>query len=331
MTELSLLAALVGGLVILVVSGDLLVGGAVSVTRRLGLSPLVAGIFIVGFGTSAPEMIVAVDAAIEGYPALSLGNIVGSNIANVWLVLGLPALLAPVVTGMYGERRAVTAVLVATLAWIVITGLSPLHAGVGAAFLLALVGYAVYTFRVTARAARRGVDVGVDDDLPDLGVVRGLVYVLIGLIGLPLGAHLIVDGGVGIARLLDVREEIIGLTLLAVGTSLPEIGAGMAAALKGRNAVIVGNVLGSNLFNLLAAGGIIAFFNGPDGNPIRITETFVRYDHWALAAATLTLAGLIYLRGRITRLAGVALLLLYALYVYGLLQRWNFLAFVGHG
>ncbi|MEO0786807.1 MAG: sodium:calcium antiporter, partial [Pseudomonadota bacterium] len=113
MPELSLIAALVGGLVLLAFAGDFLVAGAVSIAQKLGISPLVAGIFIVGFGTSAPEMVVAVDAAIGGYPSLALGNIVGSNIANVWLVLGLPALIAPLATGGYGERRALLAMLAA--------------------------------------------------------------------------------------------------------------------------------------------------------------------------------------------------------------------------
>ena len=138
---------------------------------------------------------------------------------------------------------------------------------------------------------------------------------------MPVGAHLIVDSGVNIARTFNISEEIIGLTLLAIGTSLPEIGAGIAAALRGRGEVLVGNVLGSNIFNILAAGGIISFFG-----PINVARTFPQYDHWAMVAAALTAAVFIIPKARISRLAGIVMLLIYALYIYGLIDGWNILA-----
>ncbi|MEM0985135.1 MAG: calcium/sodium antiporter [Pseudomonadota bacterium] len=323
MTDLIAFASLVGGLLLLGGAGDFLVGGAVSLGRHLGVSPLVAGIFVVGFGTSAPEMLVAVDAALEGYPELALGNIVGSNIANVWLVLGLPALIAPLAAGGFGQTRALIAMMIATVSWIFLTALGPLHAGIGAAFILGLVVYALITFYAVRSAVAAGVDVGMDDDLDIFGWPKTLVYLAIGLIGLPIGAHLIVDGGVHVARTFDVPEEIIGLTLLAVGTSLPEIGAGIAAALKGHGSVCVGNVLGSNIFNIAGAGGIVGLMAGFAEEPVSITATFMNYDHWAMMAAALTLAGFILLRTQISRLAGVLLLLVYGLYLYGLVSGWN--------
>lgn len=330
MPELTEIAALVGGLIILAFAGDFLVNGAVSAARRLGISPLVAGIFIVGFGTSAPEMVVAVDAAMRGYPSIALGNIVGSNIANVWLVLGLPALLAPLAVGGYGQMRAVIAMLVATALWIGIGAIMPLHAGVGLFFLLLLIAYAVYTFAATSRDARAGVDVGVElDDEPILSLPRTIVYVLVGLVGLPVGANLIIEGGVGVARALDVPDYIIGLTLIAVGTSLPEIGAGIAAALRGRGSVVIGNVLGSNIFNILGAGGLVALIGQVDGDPLRITRTFHTYDHWAMAIAAIVAAGFVMTGRTITRLAGILLLLIYALYIVGLVQGWDILALFG--
>ena len=145
MPELTLIAALIGGLVIMAFAGDFLVNGAVAVGRRLGVSPLIAGIFIVGFGTSAPEMIVSLDAAIEGRAGLALGNIVGSNIANVFLVLGIPALIYPFVAGGSGQGRALGAMLLATALWIGLTAIMPLHAGIGIFFVLILFGYFVYS------------------------------------------------------------------------------------------------------------------------------------------------------------------------------------------
>jgi len=328
MPELSLIAALVGGLVLLAFAGDFLVSGAVSVAQKLGVSPLVAGIFIVGFGTSAPEMVVAVDAAIKGVPSIALGNIVGSNIANVWLVLGLPALIAPLAVGAYGERRALAAMLAATALWIGISAFMPLHSGIGVLFLALLVGYAVYTFRATARDAARGVDVGVDDE-EGLSVPRTTAYILIGIIGLPVGAHLIVEGGVGTAQAFGVPEYIIGLTLIAIGTSLPEIGAGIAATLKGRGAVLTGNILGSNIFNILGAGGLVALFANTAEGPLQVTRSFHAYDHWAMAAAGLTIAFFILSGQRIGRLTGVLLLLVYVLYLAGLTQGWDILAVFG--
>ncbi|MEL6569446.1 MAG: calcium/sodium antiporter [Pseudomonadota bacterium] len=328
MPDVSLIVALVGGLVLLAFAGDFLVAGAVSVANRLGISPLVAGIFIVGFGTSAPEMVVAIDAAIEGVPSIALGNIVGSNIANVWLVLGLPALIAPLSAGAYGERRALVAMLAATALWIGLSAVMPLHSGIGLFFLLALVGYAIYTFRATAQDALAGVNVDIEEE-ESLSLPRTIAYILIGIIGLPVGAHLIVEGGVGIARVFSVPEHIIGLTLIAIGTSLPEIGAGIAAAMRGRGSVLVGNILGSNIFNILGAGGLVALFSNTADSPLQVTRSFHAYDHWAMALAALTVAFFIFTGTRITRLVGVLLLLVYGLYIAGLTQGWDILAVFG--
>lgn len=319
MPELSLIAALIGGLVIMALAGNALVSGAVGLARRMGVSPLVAGIFIVGFGTSAPEMIVSLDAAASGRAGLALGNIVGSNIANVFLVLGLPALIAPLAAGGVGEKRALTAVIISAIAWIGITALMPLTPLVGLCFLAMLISYTGITFIQARRAVAVGIDPGVtEEEDPHLPLWLSLVYVPVGILGLILGANLVIAGGVGIATFYSVPEEYIGLTLLAIGTSLPEIGAGLAAAMKRQGEVLIGNVLGSNVFNILGAGGIVALFG-----PIPIAPTFQQYDHWALGLATLIASIIIIARARIGRLTGVLLLLVYAAYVYGLITGLN--------
>lgn len=319
MPEGNLIAALVGGLVIMAFAGDFLVNGAVAVGRRLGVSPLVAGIFIVGFGTSAPEMIVSLDAAMEGRAGLALGNIVGSNIANVFLVLGIPALIYPFVAGGSGQGRALGAMLIATALWIGLTAFMPLHAGIGFFFVIILFGYCGYTFFAARRAMALGVDPGVSlEDAPDLSSRRAMVYLPLGIGGLILGAHLIITGGVGVAEFYNVPQEWIGLTLLAVGTSMPEIGASVAAALRKRADVAIGNILGSNVFNILGAGGIISFFG-----PIEIAPQFVKYDHWVMGFAAGIIGVLILTRARIGRLFGILLLLVYAIYIYGLINGFN--------
>lgn len=319
MPEMSLIAALVGGLVVMVLAGNALVSGAVSLARRMGVSPLVAGIFIVGFGTSAPEMIVSLDAALSGRSGLALGNIVGSNIANIFLVLGLPALIAPITAGGAGEKRALLAVVIAALAWIGITAVMPLTPMVGLCFLAILVAYTGLTFIAARRAVAIGADPGVtEEEDPHLPLWLSLVYVPLGILGLILGANLVIEGGVGIAKFLSVPEEYIGLTLLAVGTSLPEIGAGLVAAVRRQGEVLIGNVLGSNVFNILGAGGIVSLFG-----PITTAPTFQQYDHWALALATLISGLLILTKARIGRLTGLLLLLIYAAYIYGLITGLN--------
>ncbi|MCA8892967.1 MAG: calcium/sodium antiporter [Hyphomonas sp.] len=319
MPELSLIAALVGGLVIMALAGNALVSGAVSLAARMGVSPLVAGIFIVGFGTSAPEMIVSLDAALSGRSGLALGNIVGSNIANVFLVLGLPALIAPIAAGGVGEKRGLTAVMVAAVAWIGITAIMPLTPMVGLCFIALLIAYSGLTFIAARRAVAAGKDPGVtEEEDPHLPLWLALVYVPLGILGLVLGADLVIEGGVGIAMFLNVPEEYIGLTLLAVGTSLPEIGAGLVAVVKKQGEVLIGNVLGSNVFNILGAGGIISLFG-----PVQMAPTFQQYDHWALGLATLVLAYVILTKARIGRLFGLLLLLIYAAYIYGLITGLN--------
>ena len=318
MPDLTLLAALVGGLVILAFAGDFLVNGAVALARRIGVSPLVAGILIVGFGTSAPEMVVAVDASSQGQPGIAIGNIVGSNIANVWLVLAVPAFLIPLTTQQFGLRRSYWIMIAVTALWLGWTAFMPLTPVFGFILLGSLIVYSILMLVWTSQGIRKGIDVGLEDEGESLSNAAMWVNLVVGLVGLPLGAHLIVEGGVGIARVYSVPEEVIGLTLLAIGTSLPELGAGIAAGLRHRGEVVIGNVIGSNIFNLAGSGAIIAFFG-----PIDLAPTFLQFDHWALATAAIVLGLFVLSRSRVTRLAALAMLLAYAAYIYGLVHGWD--------
>ncbi|MBY9065552.1 calcium/sodium antiporter [Hyphomonas sp. WL0036] len=314
-----LLGYLFGGLLLMAVAGDLLVRGALGIGRAMGVSPLVAGIFIVGFGTSAPEMFISANAALSGSPGLAIGNIVGSNIANVLMVAAIPALLFTYRTGGAGQGRALFMLLLATFIWIGMTAIMPLDPVMGVCFLLVLVGYSGFSIFAARRDQIAGRGTGNEEAVtmnPPLW--RAIFYAPLGIAGLIFASGFIITGGEGVARHFNVPDEWIGLTILALGTSLPEIGAGLAAAFRHRGDVVVGNVLGSNVFNLLGAGGLVALFG-----PFDVAPMFQRYDHWAMGASVVLLAILIMTRIKMGRLLGLLLLLLYALYIYGLVSGTN--------
>lgn len=319
-----LLISLFGGLLLMALAGDLLVRGALGLGRALGVSPLVAGVFIVGFGTSAPEMFISANAALNGNPGLAIGNIVGSNIANILMVAAIPALIFTYRSGGAGQGRALAMLLLATGIWIGMTAIMPLEPLMGLCFLLVLIGYtglSIFAARHDEIAGRGSHHTDAVTLNPP--VWRAIFYVPLGIAGLLYASSMIIAGGEGVARHFEVPEEWIGLTILALGTSLPEIGAGLAAAFRQRGDVVIGNVLGSNVFNLLGAGGIVALFG-----PFEVAPMFLRYDHWVMGAAALLFAGLILLRVKMGRLLGVVLLLIYAAYIYGLVTGTNISALV---
>jgi len=319
MPEMIDLVALAGGLVLLMFAGDALVNGAVSVARRMGVSALFAGIVIVGFGTSLPEMIVAVEAALTGKEGIAFGNIVGSNIANMWLVLGLPALIAPVAMQAIGLKRTLLITAIVTAAWIVITWLGPLEPIVGIAFLVGLGVYVAMSFFISRSAVKAGQTADELIEMPDpLPVGRSAIFILIGLVGLPIGAELMIRGATGIAETYGISDRIIGLTLIAVGTSLPEIAAGLAAAFRRHGDLLIGNVLGSNLFNILAAGGVVALWG-----PFSLSSGFHAYDHWFMVLSLALIALGILFKRNIGVIGGVVLLVLYGVYVWGLVEAWS--------
>lgn len=319
-----LLISLFGGLLLMALAGDLLVRGALGLGRALGVSPLVAGVFIVGFGTSAPEMFISANAALNGNPGLAIGNIVGSNIANILMVAAIPALIFTYRSGGAGQGRALAMMLLATGIWIGMTAIMPLEPLMGLCFLLVLIGYtglSIFAARHDEIAGRGSHHADAVTLNPP--VWRAIFYAPLGIAGLLYASSMIIAGGEGVARHFEVPEEWIGLTILALGTSLPEIGAGLAAAFRQRGDVVIGNVLGSNVFNLLGAGGIVALFG-----PFDVAPMFLRYDHWVMGTAALLFAVLILLRVKMGRLLGVALLLIYAAYIYGLVTGTNISALV---
>lgn len=294
----------VGGLVLLLVAGDALVRGAVNLALRLGVSALIVSLTVVAFGTSAPELLVSVTSVLGGKPGLALGNVVGSNIANILLILGLPALITTIHTSQIDTRGSFVQMLVAT-ALVVALGLTGNLGPIEGLILLA--AFAV----ILVLTARSGMKARIPTEAlegadPSLAGWKIAAYLVAGLIGLPVGAHFLVEGATDIARAFGVTETVIGLTLVALGTSLPELATSVAAAWRRQADVIMGNVIGSNFFNLLAILGVSTLFGH-----IPVEPRFMAMDFPVLVAASLLLVPFVFMKRDITRSVGAVLVALY--------------------
>jgi cation:H+ antiporter len=305
------------GLVILLLAGDALVRGAVNLSLRIGIPALIVSLTIVAFGTSAPELLIAVQAVHENADGIALGNVVGSNTANILLVLGLPAMLRALHTSECNTRKNYIFMIAASLLFIALAFCGTFTWISGVVLLVALFGVLFTAFR-EAKAHRAA---GEADDLeeieeadPDMPYWRIGIYLVLGLVGLPLGAELLVENATIIARMYGLSETVIGLTLVALGTSLPELATTLMAALRRQADVALGNVIGSNMFNLLAIIGLATFVG-----PISVDPEFLRFDLWVMLGASLIIIPFVFFRQDITRLWGVLLTLLYVAYIWMLL------------
>jgi len=301
------------GLVILLLAGDVLVRGAVALSLRLGIPVLIVSLTVVSFGTSAPELLISIQAALDGVPGIAVGNVVGSNIANVLMVLGVPALIASMSPG-HSSKRSYYQMLFASLVLVAVCFFGPLHFW-QAAVLLGLFGVML----ADAFAQGRNGDDALPDELdvsPGMPVWKMAALIVAGLIGLPVGAQLLIDGAVGVSRTLGVSEEVIGLTMVAIGTSLPELATTFTAALRRQTDVAIGNVIGSNLFNILGILGVASLFG-----PIPIDPAFLTRDLWVMLACALVLAPFVLGGWRIGKRWGVAFLALYAIYIFALFAQ----------
>ncbi|MGV6850321.1 MAG: calcium/sodium antiporter [Marinibacterium sp.] len=310
--------ALVGlGLVMLVLAGDLMVRGAVNLSLRLGIPALIISLTIVAFGTSAPELLVAINAVLDDAPGIALGNVVGSNIANVLLVLGIPALMATMTTGDCETRKSFVMMVLATGLFIALALTGRFSVIAGLILLAALALVLADSVRDARRHRRDGVAESVEDleeADPDMPYWRIVVYLGLGLVGLPMGANLLVENADLIARSYGVSETVIGLTLVAVGTSLPELATTVMAAIRRQADVALGNVLGSNMFNLLAIIGIASLVG-----PVPVDPELIRFDVWVMLGTSLLLIPFVFLGQNITRIWGIILTLLYVVYVASIL------------
>ncbi|MFT6451398.1 MAG: cation:H+ antiporter [Halocynthiibacter sp.] len=305
------------GLVILLLAGDALVRGAVNLSLRLGVPALVVSLTIVAFGTSAPELLIAVSAILDGVPGLAMGNVVGSNTANVLLVLGLPAIIAGLHTSAHDTRASYYQMIGATALFVLLAYTGPFTWAKGLILLLALAAMLAQTLakanaqkKASKAAAVAEPEEAVEGADPDMAGWKIGMFLVIGLVGLPLGAELLVTASTNVAREFGVSEEVIGLTLVALGTSLPELATTVMAAIRRQADVALGNVIGSNMFNLLAIIGLASFIG-----PIPVDPKMLNVDIWVMTAASLMLGYFVIRRRDLTRIWGIGLVGLYVLYI----------------
>lgn len=305
-----------GGLVALVAGGDVLLRGAISLAQRLGMSPAVIGLTVIGFGTSAPELLVSVQASLADQPGLALGNPLGSNIANILLVLGAGAVVRPLIPQRTAARRDGTIMLAATAALIIIALTGVIGRAEGAGMLGGLVIFLVFSFFADKRstaAALETLDPAPLEESEPTGASMGWGTIAgahaLGFAGLLGGSTLLVTGATALAKSWGVSDAVIGLTIVAVGTSLPELVSTVVAALKGETALAVGNVLGSNTFNSLGIVGAAAL-----AEPLPVPESILAVDLWICGGAALLLLPVVVRGRRITRWEGLAYLALYTAY-----------------
>lgn len=302
---------LFGGFVYLLMGGELLVRGALGLSKESNIPPVVVGMTVVAMGTSAPELMVSTFSALSGYPGIAIGNVIGSNIANILLVLGVPVLIYPISCGQEGLSRQTSLMVAVSLMFIVMCVFEPITFLEGIFLLIVLFGFLI--------AATRGTSVIPMDD-PEEEMDRGLglptypstitLFILLGVITLPLGADLVVEGGVGLASTWGVSEAVIGLSLIALGTSLPELSTTVIAALHKSSDVAIGNVIGSNLFNILAILGITSLLTD-----IPVDPQFLRFDVWVMFACAVVLWIFVLFKGTITRVWGGVFLAAYFSYL----------------
>ncbi|MCH9807801.1 MAG: calcium/sodium antiporter [Alphaproteobacteria bacterium] len=330
------LLMLIAGFVLLIAGGELLVRGSVAIAERLGVSPLIIGIVLVGFGTSMPELVISVQASMAGSPGIAIGNFVGSNISNVLLIVGVSSLIAPLTVTSRALKRDGVVVVAAALLFTVLALYFPLNRWIGAAFVGLLASYLLYAIRQERLEPEAGhsaafeMSEAYDQLMRDgdnwaahrlkwnqrLGRILPYLMALAGLATIIFGGGLLVDAAVSIAKEVGVSEAVIGLTIVAIGTSLPELVTSLVAAYRGHSDVAVGNVMGSCVYNVFGIGGVVGLLA-----PTDIPAQIITYDNFIMLGATVALVAFASNGGRVTRLEGSIMLAAYAAYLYSLLPK----------
>lgn len=326
-------AMLIGALILLGIGGELLVRGAVDIAERAGMSPLLIGLTLVGFGTSTPELVTSVQAAFAGSPGIAVGNIVGSNIANILLILGISAMISPIAVGSSALKRDGVLVLVTALMLAALGLVGMLDRVSGLAFLMLLAGYLVFAYRQETSNGANGHTAAYEkaeayDELHGgpirhqeaalararrKGALLPVAMALGGLVVVVVGGKLLVDSATSLARSAGISETVIGLTIVAVGTSMPEMITSLVAAVRKHADVALGNVMGSNIYNTLGIGGATGLIA-----PTAIPAEIVRFDSLVMIGASIALLIVAKSGLRIGRLEGAALTAAYVGYIAAL-------------
>ena len=307
---------LIAGLVLLLGGGEALVKGSVAVASRLNVSPLLIGLTLVGFGTSTPELVASLQAALVGAPGIAIGNIVGSNIANVLLILGIAALIFPLATTKAAFRRDSAVLIGASLLMLAVVLLGVVSRAAGLLFLTLLAVYTIYTYITEQRRPDAAAEVHraeAEAAMPRraMSLWAGLLLTAGGITAVVIGAGFLVEAAVEIARAAGLSETVIGLTLVAIGTSLPELVTALMAAVRRQADVAFGNIVGSNIFNVLGIAGLTAVVS-----PIPVPPEVATLDIWVMLAAALLLVLFAVTGWRVVRWEGAAFLACYGGYMF---------------
>lgn len=311
------LLILLTGLVLLLVGGELLVGGARDLARHWGMPSLLIGLTVVAFGTSVPELFISLAATWRGFPEIMLGNVIGSNIANIGLILGISLLISPLRLAFKAVATEMVLLHLVSAGLFGLAWLGYFPRPVGWLWLVVLVGYTVLAYRSAAGDGSHGADESAaageppPASIPVRGLLAALLLVAAGLAALAGGSELFLRGAVEIARSLGISELVIGLTLAAIGTSLPELATCVAAIRQRQDAMLVGNIIGSNLFNLLMVMGATASLL-----PFALPPVLLQRDLPVMLLFSLLLLLALFGRGRMGRGLGLLLLAGYGFYLY---------------
>lgn len=307
---------LAGGLVLILVGANMLTDGSGAIARRMGISELVVGLTVVAFGTSAPELAISVISAIKGSGEMAIGNVVGSNIFNICAIIGIVSLIRPMKVDRSVINNEIPVVFISALFVLVLGNLSLLRGGSAMVMTrfqgIFMLGCFIYFMRYTVRKSKESnADVSDEQEqVPVMKTAKAVVFIVAGLAALIGGGEIFVDGASGVARKLGISEAVIALTIVAAGTSLPELAVSITAALKGKPELALGNVIGSNIFNVFlvlgAADAIHPLTFGSIGNVDLLTMTGVSFLFWAFAR--------FFKVNLITRVEGAVLLISYIVY-----------------
>jgi len=311
MTDLLLLLL---GITLLTLGGEALIRSSLAIAKRFGLSPLLCGLIIVGFGTSAPELVVSIDAAMSQQADIAVGNVVGSNIGNILLILGLCAVITPLTISALALKRDASVMLSSSVIFSVLAFNNFISFIDGLFLIILLFTYLIFTYKTEKHAQSAPALLHIEEAkevsvLPQSWWVS-CVLLVTGLVFLVVGSKVLLIGATSLAQSFGVSESVIGLTVVAVGTSLPELTVSIIAALRKHADVAVGNILGSNIFNMLGILGVSALLQ-----PLPLNACILNFDQWVLLASSILLVAFLYSSRRIGRGEGAILLLCYSAYL----------------
>lgn len=307
------LVEIIGGFLLLLGGGEFLVRGAVGISKKAGLSPLLIGLTVVAFSTSAPELVVSVTSGLKGQVDISVGNVVGSNIVNILMILGVSSVITPIFVKGKEVRRDCWIMVASAVLLYVVSLFGVIPRVVGLAFFLAIIAYVVFSYRADTNNPSEEAQAEAVEELESAprSLLVSIVVVLAGLVALVFGSNFLIQGATAVAHAWGVSERVIGLTIVAIGTSLPELAASTISAIKGHSEMAIGNVVGSNIFNILSILGITALIK-----PIHVSAEMTHFDMPVMILVSLLVTFILVRREKLSRLIGGCFIAGYVAYAY---------------